>query len=375
MYTEQPLEILAMIRSGEVVEIGARREVIRIGTRDSLVPVGRGVPHPVRSSRSDQKTASCLRLALAFAAIYLIWGSTYLAIRYAVEAIPPLLMMGLRHFTAGAILYAWLRWRGTPPPLRSHWKTAMIAGAIFFLGAHGSLAWAEERVPSGLAALLNATLPLWIVLLTWWQGERRVLSRPVLTGLILGFVGVVVLIGPASLRASSGLFYAGVVLAGAFLWALGTIYTQGRHLPESAALSAAMQMLAGGVALFAASLLMGERVHITQLTVKSVLSLGYLIVFGSLIAFSAFTWLHQVAPAARISTFAYVNPVVAVFLGWFLAGEAIGVRTIVATAIILSGVALVNRKREELSDGSAEPAHHSTASPDHYQPGECSAAD
>lgn len=375
MYTEQPLQILAMIRSGEVVEIGSGHHAKRRETSGSLLPVGRGVSHRVRRTRSDQKTASYLHLALAFAAIYLIWGSTYLAIRYAVEAIPPLLMMGIRHFTAGAILYGWLRWRGTPAPLRSHWKTAMVAGAIFFLGAHGSLAWAEEKVPSGLAALLNATLPLWIVLLTCWKGQRRVLSRPVLAGLILGFVGVVVLIGPASLRASSGLFYAGVVLAGAFLWGLGTIYTQGAHLPESAALSAAMQMLAGGISLFAASLLVGEQVHVAQLTAKSVLSLGYLIVFGSLIAFSAFTWLHQVAPAARISTFAYVNPVVAVFLGWFLAGEAIGVRTLIATAIILSGVALVNRNHDEPSHGSAESAHYSTVSPEHFPPGECSAAD
>jgi drug/metabolite transporter (DMT)-like permease len=374
MYTEQPLQILRMIRTGEVVEIGGGREVKSVVTSDSLVPLGR-LSHPSRSTRSDQKTASYLQVAFALAAIYLIWGSTYLAIRYAVEAIPPLLMMGLRHFTAGAMLYAWLRWRGTPAPLGSHWKAAMIAGAIFFLGAHGSLAWAEERVPSGLAALLNATLPLWIVLLTWMQGQRRVLSRAVLAGLVLGFVGVVVLIGPASLQAGAGLFYTGVVLVGALLWAVGTIYTQRATLPESAMLSAAMQMLAGGVALFAASLLIGERVHASQLTIKSVLSLAYLIVFGSLIAFSAFTWLHQVAPAARISTFAYVNPVVAVFLGWFLAGEAIGVRTIVATAIILSGVALVNRKPKELSDESGKLAHHNTAAPDHYQTGHCSAAD
>jgi drug/metabolite transporter (DMT)-like permease len=370
MFTEQPLQIMAKIRSGEVAEIGgASRTPVR--TRDQR---GRRIGDHTVPGHPPNHQVAVVHVALAFAAIYLIWGSTYLAIRYAVEAIPPLLMMGIRHFTAGTLLYAWVRMRGTPAPLRIHWKAAAVAGAIFFLGGHGTLAWAEQRVPSGLAALLNATLPLWIVLLTMWTGNRRVLTRKVLIGLLLGFAGVGVLIGPAALHGNSGfsLFFALVVLAGALLWAIGTIYTQRVRLPESASLSAAMQMMTGGLSLFAASLVFGERIHITQVTTRAAASLGYLIVFGSLIAFSAFTWLHKVAPAARISTYAYVNPVVAVFLGWMLAGEFIGARTIAATAIILAGVALVNRGRVEAPkaiEKRPEPLRND------YSVGESSAAD
>jgi len=351
MFIDQAQQIFALVRSGEVVEIGAARTA------------------PVHSE--VRRNVSYLRLAFAFAAIYLIWGSTYLAIRYAVEAIPPLLMMGIRHFVAGAALYAWLRWRGTPAPSRSQWKRALIAGSIFFLGAHGSLAWAEKQVPSGLAALLNATLPLWIVLLTWWSGKRRVLSRSVTTGLVLGFLGVVVLIGPSALYQRSALLLDAVVLGGAFLWALGTIYTQRGGLPESASLSAAMQMLSGGAALFVASLAVGERMNLSQVTAKSAVSLVYLIVFGSLIAFSAFTWLHTVVSAARISTYAYVNPVVAVFLGWMMGGETIGVRTLVATATILAAVALVNRGRRETTAPASPQYKPAPVSRSWYPQAEC----
>jgi len=352
MVSEQPSQILSLLRSGEPVEIG-------IAPVTARCPASRGVTY--------------LHLGLAFAAIYLVWGSTYLAIRCAVETIPPLVMMGIRHFTAGAVLYAWLRWRGIPAPLRSQWKTAIVAGTIFFLGAHGSLAWAEQRVPSGFAAVLNATLPLWIVLLTWWKGERRLLSSSVIVGLVVGFLGVVVLIGPTSLNQRSGLFFSGVVLAGAFLWAVGTMYTQRGGLPQSASLSSAMQMIAGGVALFGASIATGERVNRAQVTTRSALSLGYLIIFGSLIAFSAFTWLHTVVPAARISTYAYVNPVVAVFLGWLLAGEAVGPRTIAATVIILAAVALVNRARREPRTSTSQG--YSRTSTSEYPSEESSAAD
>ncbi|HEY1271991.1 MAG TPA: EamA family transporter [Terriglobales bacterium] len=322
MLTASRAQIRSLLRRGEVIEIGGR-------------------PRKPSGPRT-------LHLLLAFAAIYLIWGSTYLGIRYAVETIPPLLMMGTRHLAAGLMLYAWLRLRGTPAPLRMHWKGAAIAGGFFFLGSHGSLAWAEQRVPSGLAALLCATLPLWIVLMTRLRGEKRHLSAPVLGGLLLGFVGVAILIGPAALETGSrsSLLYAGVVLMGAFLWAIGTMYTQHATLPSSSSLSAAMQMIAGGVILWVAGLVTGERVHPAAITGKSVLSLAYLIIFGSLIAFTAFTWLHKVSSPTRNSTYAYVNPVVAVFVGWFFAGEEVGIRTIVATAIIVAGVALVNRGKE-----------------------------
>lgn len=329
MLTEQAAQIRMLLRSGELAEIGGR---------------------PQGSAAVSEATPRTLHLVLAFTAIYLIWGSTYLAIRFAIESIPPLLMMGLRHLTAGLLLYCWVRLRGIPAPLLKHWKPAAIAGALFFLGGHGTLAWAEQQVPSGLAALLCATLPLWIVLLTRLTGQKHKLPLSVVSGVLLGFLGVTLLIGPAALHPASGVGLIGFAMAlmGALLWAVGTIYTQHVEWPTSSSLSAAMQMIAGGVSLGVAGLLTGEygRVHPGALTAKSVLSLAYLTIFGSLIAFSAFTWLHKVSSPTKNSTYAYVNPVVAVFLGWFLADEAIGTRTLLATVIILAGVALVSRKAE-----------------------------
>ena len=347
MATTNTAQIRTLLHSGEVVEIG--------GSAPTSV-------HP--------KTT---HLVLAFAAIYLIWGSTYLGIRYAVETIPPLLMMGARHLVAGTLLYAWLRLRGEAAPLRLHWTSAAIAGSFFFLGSHGSLAWAEQKVPSGLAALLCATLPLWIVLLPRIKGDRRSLPSRVIAGLSLGFVGVAILIGPAALETGSRgtLVYAGVVLMGALLWAIGTLYTQHASLPSSSSMSAAMQMMAGGAILGAVGLLTGERAHVSLITAKSALSLAYLIVFGSIVAFTAFTWLHKVSSPTRNSTYAYVNPVVAVFVGWFFAGEAVGVRTILATVVIVVGVALVNRSAHETKETEPGTKDRSFGMPD----GECAAAD
>jgi drug/metabolite transporter (DMT)-like permease len=241
-----------------------------------------------------------------------------------------------------------MRGRGTPAPKLRHWKNAAIAGMIFFLGSHGSLAWAEQRVPSGLAALLSATLPLWIVLLTWFSGRQRVRAGRLL-GVVLGFIGVTILLGPSGLRSTSGMGLLGpvIVLMGALLWAVGTLYTQRTLLPSSAGLSAAMQMISGGTSLWLVGLATGEagRLHLYSVTVKSAAALAYLIVFGSLVAFSAFTWLHKVSSATRNSTYAYVNPVVAVFLGWLFAGEVIGIRTLIATAVILVSVFVINSAR------------------------------
>lgn len=298
---------------------------------------------PVQAARNPSR----IRLILAFAAIYLIWGSTYLGIRYAVETIPPLLMMGMRHSVAGALVYAWARRRGAAAPELRQWLYAAIAGAFLFLGSHGSLAWAEQRVPSGLAALLCATLPLWTVLLARIGGAERALGARAWTGLALGFSGVALLIGPDALRQRLDVLPAATVLLGAFLWSVGTIYSKGARMPSSAVLSAAMQMVSGGILLFIAGAATGEvnQLHVSSITARSVLSLAYLIVFGSIIAFTAFTWLVQVSTPSMVSTYAYVNPVIAVFVGWALAGEPLGLRTLAATAVILAGVALVSTRR------------------------------
>jgi len=325
--SEDPTRVRDVLRSCEVAEIGGRLD-----------------PAPDAAT----KRPPAAEVMVAFAAIYLIWGSTYLGIRYAIETIPPLIMMGLRHLTAGTLLYAWQRWRGVPRPKPAQWAYAAVAGVIFFLGSHGSLAWAEQRVPSGLAALLCATLPLWVVVLAWLRGIERHPGRRAVTGLLLGFAGVGLLIGPQGLRESgqTDWWSAGVVLMGAFLWAVGSIYSKRAKLPASSGLSAAMQMISGGTALLLAGAASGEgaQFHTAGVSLKSAAALAYLIVFGSIIAFSAFTWLMTTSSASRVSTYAYVNPVVAVLVGWALAGETMGIRTLIAAGIILAGVVLVTTK-------------------------------
>jgi drug/metabolite transporter (DMT)-like permease len=332
MFSDQPSQILALLRSGDGVEIGS----------------------PALSQPRVEKPwlSSPAQIVLGFAAIYLIWGSTYLGIRYAVETIPPLLMMGVRHFVAGALVYAWVRLRGTPAPNLTQWGYAVIAGVFLFLGGHGVLAWAEQKVPSGLAALLCATLPLWTVLLARMDRSEGKLGIRAWAGLLLGFAGVALLIGPSALGRRLDLLAAGAVLSSALLWAVGTSYTRAVRMPTSTVLSAAMQMVSGGAMLLIIGVLTGEaaQIQVAAITLRSLLSLAYLIVFGSIIAFTVYIWLLTVSPPSRISTYAYVNPVVAVLLGWAVAGEALGVRTLAATAIILAGVALVSTRRKQPSD-------------------------
>lgn len=283
---------------------------------------------------------------LALAAIYLIWGTTYLAIRYAIESIPPLLMMAMRHVLAGGILYAVTRLRGVPAPSLRDWKFPAIVGTILFLGGHGSLAWAEQRVPSGIAALLVATLPMWILLLARVSRTEEKFSARAIAGVVLGFLGVLILFGPDAWHHNGELNLVGAlaVLFGNFLWAAGTIYMRKVTMPASSVMSAAMQMIAGGASLAIAGTLSGEasRLHSASVSLQSWLSLLYLVVFGSIIAFTAYTWLHTVVKPSRVATYAYVNPVVAVLIGWAFAHEPVGVFTVVAMVIILIGVALVN---------------------------------
>jgi drug/metabolite transporter (DMT)-like permease len=332
-------EIRTLLRSGTLKEIGGGRKV---------------------SSTARPTTAG---LVAAFAAIYLIWGSTYLAIRYAIETLPPLLMMGMRHLFAGATLYAWTRLRGTPAPKLREWLHPALIGGLLFLGGHGSLAWAEQHVPSGIAALLVATLPMWIVVLARIKGTERSFGGRALAGLVLGFVGVTVLFGPDVLQHSGevNLLGAAAVLFGTFIWAAGTIYMRSVKMPDSPVISSAMQMLSGGVALMIAATLTRETAgfHLSAVSGRSWLALAYLAVFGSIIAFTAYSWLHMVATPSRVATYAYVNPVVAVLLGWLLAAEPLGVYTVIAMVVILVGVALVNSgQRDEhepdLTNGDAE---------------------
>ena len=288
-----------------------------------------------------------VKLLLAFGAIYFVWGSTFLAIRFAVRTLPPLLTMGTRHLLAGGLLFVWLRVRGHVHPEPRLWRPAFFAGACCFLGCHGLLAWAEMRIDSGLAALLSSTLPIWMVLLAPLYGQESELNRRVLSGIALGFAGVAVLLPmdftghhPEGLRALA-------VVAAEMLWAVGAIHSRGVKSNTPPTTFAAMQMLSGGVLLWTVGLALGEgsRLHPETFTARSVLSLAFLIFFGSLLAFTSYTWLLRVSSPAIVSTHSYVNPVVAVALGWAFAGESVTWRTAFGTAVILASVALLSARK------------------------------
>jgi drug/metabolite transporter (DMT)-like permease len=280
---------------------------------------------------------------IAFAAIYLIWGCTYLAIRYAIETLPPLFMMGCRHLLAGGVLYGWARMRGAPQPDRAHWMTAVLLGALLFLGGHGTLAWAQQRIPSGVAALIVTTLPIWMTLLEALRRRGGVLTGRVMLGLGLGFSGIILLAQPTELVSGAPVdaIGAGVLLVGTLAWSVGSVYSKGMRLPGSTLLAAGMSLLAGGALLFVASYLTGERVAPGSISLLSGLSLAFLILFGSIIAYAAYLYLLKVTSATRVATYAFVNPIIAVFLGWSLGHEPLSPRVLAATVMMVAGVAAI----------------------------------
>jgi drug/metabolite transporter (DMT)-like permease len=289
---------------------------------------------------------SRLALATAFAIVYVIWGSTFLAILFAIETLPPFLMASARFIVAGSVLYGWARFvNGAAAPTRAHWRGTAVVGVLLLLGGNGLLVWSEQRIPSGIAALLVGTVPCFMVVLDWLRPGGLRPTRLVVAGLLLGLLGLVWLVGPDTLMGGgrADLVGATVVVLGSFSWALGSIYSRHAAAPASPFLSTAMQMLAGGAALLALSILLGEpwTFDARDVSLRSALGLLYLVVFGSIVAFSAYIWLLRVSTPTRVSTYAYVNPVIAVLLGWALAGEALTARVGVAAAVIVSGVALI----------------------------------
>jgi drug/metabolite transporter (DMT)-like permease len=281
----------------------------------------------------------------AFAAVYVIWGSTYLAIRFAVETIPPFLMAGARFLAAGAVLYAYARARGLTRVSRAELRGAAIVGLFLLLLGNGAVVWAEQSVPSGITALLVATVPVWMVVVDWLRPGGTRPRVGVFAGLGLGLAGIALLVGPGAFtgHAEFSLAATGVLVLGSISWAVGSIYARHAPRPASAVTSNAVQMLAGGAALVLVGVIAGEpaRLAASQVTARSLWSLAYLATFGSLIGFTAYTYLLEVSTPARVSTYAYVNPIVAVFLGWALASEPVEMRTIAAAAVILAGVAII----------------------------------
>jgi len=291
-----------------------------------------------------------LSVILAFTAVCVVWGSTYLAIRFAIETVPPFFMAGIRWTIAGLLLYAAIRFRGAPAPSRTHWYTAFVIGGLMLLIAHGAVVWAEQWIPSGLTSILVATVPLWLVFVESAYNRAKPNAKVIAT-LVSGFVGVILLVGDLSSQVGStmGLIAALGLLFGTLAWSLGSFYSRVAELPKSHFLAVAQQMIVGGILLFLASFATGEwmNVKLNLVSMHSFAALLYLIVFGSLIGFTCYIWLlKQIAPS-RVATYAYINPVVALLLGWTLANEQPTLRSIAATVIILTSVAVATLIKSE----------------------------
>ncbi len=291
-----------------------------------------------------------LHLVLAWAAVYLIWGSTYLGIRFAIESIPPFLMAGSRHLLAGLLLFAWSRLvRSAPRPTRQDWVRAAGLGLLMLVAANGATTWAEQLVPSGLTALIVCTSALWLVLLNWlWLGAVRPGIRTVV-GIVAGFAGVALLVVPGNFAGSEHVDLLGaVVLTGAALsWSVGSIYAIKLPRPRHQTLFVSQQMIIAGAVLLLIAAVTGEFHGFTLAGVSTTSATAYLYlaVFGSLISFSAYFWLIRHTTPDRLATISYVNPLVAVILGWALAGESLSLRILLAAAVILLAVGLITTTR------------------------------
>lgn len=282
---------------------------------------------------------------LCFLSIYLIWGSTYLAIRYAVESIPPLYTAGFRHLAAGTILLFWC----LAKRLRPTWaqiRASVIIGVFFFLTGHGALHWAEQKVPSGLASLLIASEPIWVFLLSAVAARQWHWNGTLLAGILLGLGGVSLLMGRSALTAVPGMFVGSLaVVISALSWSVGVVYSRRSHLSGHPLLLSALSLLAGSVQLLVAGTVVGEyrRFSLASVSLRSWFALAYLIVFGSVVAFTAYNWLMEHYSPTLVATHTYINPIVAVLLGWFLAGEAVTLAVLVSAAMVVAAVMLVDR--------------------------------
>jgi drug/metabolite transporter (DMT)-like permease len=288
---------------------------------------------------------------LAFACIYFVWGSTYLAIRYAVETIPPLFVASFRHFIAGGLLFGWCWWRGLRP-VRQQWVASIVLGVLFFLIGHGTLHWAQQSLPSGVAAFLIATEPIFVAIIL--TATRRTRITPMLlVGLLLGLLGVALIIGADLQTGRAQLLSSFAVLIGTVSWSIGMVYSRSAALHPDDKMAAAMSLLAGAAMLFLVGTIAGEAadLDLPLVSMKSLLALGYLAIAGSLIAYSAYFWLLSRFSPTLISTHTYVNPVVALLLGWYIAGEILTAWFILGGVVVIAAIALVGRatSRERLN--------------------------
>jgi drug/metabolite transporter (DMT)-like permease len=301
------------------------------------------------------------RIGSALLAIYLAWGTTYLAIRVANETMPPFLMTGVRFLVAGLILYVWRRLAGDPTPTKHQWRSAIIIGSFML---------AEKYVPSGIAALIVAATPLWVVLI---EAIRPGGHRPTwltMAGVLVGLAGIFILIDPfrtSGLETGISLAGASMVLLAALCWSIGSIYNRSADLPQSSLLGSGMELLAGSAGSFLVGLILGEghQLNLAGISLRSLAGLGYLIVIGSLVAYVCYTWLLRVAPTNLVVTYTYVNPLVAIILGSLLAQETMNVRVLFAIPLIISAVGLIHmREAKEKPVPRTTMAVHASAGED-----------
>lgn len=319
------------------------------------------------------------RIAAAIAVVWVIWGSTYVAMRVGVRTLPPLTMSGVRFLAAGLLIYAWCSWQRRRHPEASwrpaglrEWRASAILGVTLAAAGTGGATWAEQKLPAGTAALLLASIPVWLVIASRVAAGERI-TRRAAAGLLLGLAGVAVLVNPFS-GGAPNLLASAVALGGALSWGCGSVYAKRAPHPDQPLLGSGMQLICAGTALCMTGAASGElaRIHASSLASASTLALGYLIIFGSLLAYSCYEWLIRHAPSPLVGTYAFVNPVVAVLLGWWLLAEPISARTLLAAAVIVAGVALLvipaRQSRERQHAEHAEQAGPSTQKQSSRQP-------
>ena len=302
------------------------------------------------SSLKPAPNNQLLTTIASFAAIYIIWGTTYLFIRIAIETMPPFLMAGVRFIIAGLGLFLFMRLRGQPLPGRLHWRSAFIIGGFLLVGGNGFVTWAEQEVPTGIAALIVATVPLWMTVFDWtlFKGPRP--DRRITFGVLLGLFGIVLLIGPQVFDQAAGISPLSwlIMILAPLLWSIGSLFSRSADLPKNVFVSTSIEMLAGGLLLLLIGALTGEasQLDVSAISGASWAAFLYLIIFGSIIAFTAYLWLLKHVQATRVGTYSYVNPIIAVFLGWLILSEPLSAQMLVAAAVIIVAVMLIIAKKD-----------------------------
>jgi len=293
-----------------------------------------------------------VKIVIAFAAIYIIWGTTYMAIRVAVTTIPAFLMAGVRFMSAGIITLAVLRSQGVPMPDRIQWRSAAVVGAFLLFGGNGFVTWSEQEIPSGIAALVVATVPVWMTFIGWLLFGKERPGKMTVGGITLGMAGIVLLVGPGQWTGGSAVDLPSllVLCCAPILWSIGSLYSARARLPQNAFMSTALEMMTGGGILFIAGLITGEgaALRINQISAHSLLALLYLTVFGSIAALTSYVWLLKTVDPAKVSTYTYVNPPIAILFGYLVLGEPISARTLLAMAIILAAVLAITLGRRRV---------------------------